>query len=258
MVDSLKLKVLGCDGGEMAGYATPSILLDESILLDAGSFGGVLDFDQQLAIDHVVLSHAHLDHSKDLAFFSDLIIGHRNRPVKIHASAETLKALRRHFFNNQLWPDFFVLPSPEAPVLREAPILPGKSFTLGSVVFRSFEVNHPVPTLGFIVRSPTGTFIYSGDTGPTDEIWHAAKRLRNLKLIMVECKFPSEMQLVADAAGHLTPQTLARELQKLGDVQVPVYVYHIKPERHLKVVSELKAMGDERLKILKVGDEFLV
>lgn len=242
----------------MAGFNTPSLLIDESTLLDAGSFGGSLDLEQQLRIDHVLLTHAHIDHTKDLALFADLVIGHRSRPVKVHASAGAMKVLRGDFFNNRLWPDFFSLPSPDAPVLQEALITPRKDFRIGRMRVSPIPVNHPVETVGFLIRGPTGSFVYSGDTGPTEALWKSAGKLRKLKLVFVECKFPNDLQIVADAAGHLTPRTLAGEIAQLDNARIPFYVYHVKPDWYARVVEQIEALADERIHILQVGDRFQV
>ncbi len=254
----VKIEVLGCHGGEMAGYHAPSLLIDDKIMLDAGSFSSVLTFKRQLKIDHVLVSHAHCDHVKDLAAFADLIIGHRRKPVKVHASPGAMEVIRGDFFNNRLWPDFFVLPNPENPVLRQAVFEPERPFRVGRLAVRAIPVSHPVESMAFIVRAPSGTFVYTGDTGPTQRLWRAVNRVRNLKLLMVETKFPNDLQVVADAAGHLTPRTLKSELQKVDAPGVPIALYHLKPDRMKDLVKEIAALSDPRIRIMQIGDRFRV
>jgi len=254
----MDIEVLGCRGERGAGFFTPSLLVDRAILLDGGSFACALSFRRQLAIDHVLLSHAHHDHLRDLPGFADLVIGHRRRPVVIHASQAAMDTLRGDLFNNRLWPDFFSLPSPEAPVLLGRVFEPRRTFRVGALRVRAFPVNHPGGCMGFLVRGGSGAFLYSGDTGPTDELWRAARRARDLRQVLVETKFPNELQMVADAAGHLTPKTLARELQKLGSRDVPVALYHVRPDRLAEVRREVSALGRPRLRFLEVGDRFRV
>ncbi len=254
----MQIEVLGCHGGEMAGFFTPSLLIDQKVLLDAGSFGSVLSLDAQLAIDHVLVSHAHCDHIKDLACFADLIIGRRNKPVKIHATAACLEVLRNDFFNNRIWPDFFSLPNSEDPVLKEVVFSPNKAFKVGRITVRAIPVSHPVESMAFILRGPTGSFVYTGDTGPTEALWKSVNRLKDLRLLMVETKFPNDLQFVADAAGHLTPNTLAIELGKLQADSVPIMLYHLKPDRMEDLQTEINALGDSRLRIMQIGDRFRV
>jgi ribonuclease BN (tRNA processing enzyme) len=253
-----RVEVLGCHGGEMAGFLAPSLLIDGSVLLDAGSFGTVLSHRRQLGIEHVLVSHSHCDHIKDLAGFADLVIGYRKTPVRVHASRLTLQVLRSDFFNNRIWPDFFSLPSTDNPVLSEAPFEPGVTFRVGHLSVRAIPVSHPVESMAFVVRTGTGSFVYTGDTGPTDALWRAVNRLRDLKLLMIETKFPNDLQVVADAAGHLTPATLARELTKIRQNGVPILLYHLKPDRIRDLRAQIAGLGDRRLRIMKIGDRFRV
>ena len=249
----MRLEVIGCYGGEVAGKRSCSLLLDGEVLLDAGSFGTSLSLRRQLAINHVLISHAHCDHIKDLAGLADMAIGHRKEPVQLHATEGVIDDLKRHFFNNRLWPDFFSLPSPLSPVFKAEAIAPGKWFKVGHLRVMAHRVAHPVECVGFVVRSGTGSFVYSGDTGPTDALWKAVNRLRDVKLILVETKFPNSMQMVADAAGHLTPKTLAGELEKIRFDDVPVLVYHMKPDCLPELQRQVKAIGDGRVGFLRQG-----
>jgi ribonuclease BN (tRNA processing enzyme) len=258
MPNPLEIKVLGCHGGEMAGFLTPSLLLDKSVILDAGSFSSVLSHKQQLGIENIIISHSHCDHIKDLAGFADLIIGYRRNPVVIHASRITMKVLRGDFFNNRIWPDFFTLPSPEAPVLQEAVFEPYNSFEVGRLRVQAIPVSHPVESMGFIVQSQTGSFVYTGDTGPTGELWDQVNQVKDLKLLMIETKFPNDLQMVADAAGHLTPNTLAKELKKFKDDKTQIYLYHLKPDRFSDIEKQVAQLQDSRIRLMKIGDRFEV
>ncbi len=253
----VEMEVLGCHGGEMAGFLTPSLLIDKSIMLDAGSFSYSMSFEQQLAVDHVIVSHAHCDHVKDLAMFADLIIGHRKKPVHIYASAGAMQVIRNDMFNNRLWPDFFSLPNPENPVLKQVVFPLERSFRVGPLSVRAVAVSHSVESVGFLIRSPSGgTFVYTGDTGPTEQLWRMANRLKDLKLVLIETKFPNDLQVVADAAGHLTPKTLEQELKKIRAKDVQIGVYHLKPDRFELLLEEIEALADSRLSIVKIGDRY--
>ncbi|HOX45240.1 MAG TPA: 3',5'-cyclic-nucleotide phosphodiesterase [Myxococcota bacterium] len=252
----MDIEVLGCHGEERSGFFTPSLLLDGHVLLEAGSFACALAFRRQVAVDHILVSHAHHDHLRDLPAFADLIIGHRRRPVVVHASQGAMDILRRDLFNNRLWPDFFSLPSPEAPILVGRVFGPHSAFGVGGLRVRAIPVNHPGEAVGFLVRGGRGSFLYSGDTGPTQALWLAANRVRDLRLALVETKFPNDLQMVADAAGHLTPRTLERELGKLRAQDLPVALYHVKPDRFAEVRREVRALGRPRVRFLEIGDRF--
>jgi ribonuclease BN (tRNA processing enzyme) len=254
----MDIEVLGSRGQAGAGYFTPSLLIDRTILLEAGAFASSLSLGRQLAIDHVLLSHAHHDHLRDLPGLADLVIGHRRRPVRVHACPGAMQVLREHLFNNQLWPDFFSLPSPDEPVFSAHVFPLRRSFRVGHLTVRAIPVNHPGQAVGFLVKGRTGSLLYSGDTGPTDEIWRAARRTRALRLVIVETKFPNDLQFVADAAGHLTPRTLAAELGKLGPRRPPVLLYHAKPDRRAEVRREVADAKLGRVGFLEIGARFRI
>jgi hypothetical protein len=45
-------------------------------------------------------------------------------------------------------------------------------------------VHHTVPTAGFIVDDGAGSLVFSGDTGPTEELWALARELGNVRAIV--------------------------------------------------------------------------
>jgi ribonuclease BN (tRNA processing enzyme) len=112
----MRLRVLGCSGGELPRHKTTCFLLDETVALDAGELTSSLSLEALLKVDHVVLSHSHFDHVKDVPLMADLLVGRRRRPVKVHASTEFAQTLRDSVFNGRLWPDFTRIPNPESPV----------------------------------------------------------------------------------------------------------------------------------------------
>lgn len=65
----MRLRVLGCSGGIGANSHTTAMLLDEDILIDAGTGVGTLSLDELSKIDHVFVTHAHLDHTAFIPFW---------------------------------------------------------------------------------------------------------------------------------------------------------------------------------------------
>ena len=64
----------------------------------------------------------------------------------------------------------------------------------------------------------------------------------------METAFPNRLGALAHASGHLTPQLLERELEKMPDV--PVWVYHIKPTFYDETAEEIERLGS-RIQILQ-------
>jgi glyoxylase-like metal-dependent hydrolase (beta-lactamase superfamily II) len=114
----MRIRVLGCSGGIGNGAFTTALLVDDDVLVDAGTGVADLSIEAMAAIDHVFLTHAHLDHVVCIPFLLDSVGSHRTQPLTVHAQAATLDVLRTHVFNNALWPDFTAIPSRQKPWLR--------------------------------------------------------------------------------------------------------------------------------------------
>ena len=159
----MKLRVLGCSGGIGANLRTTSFLLDDDILIDAGSGLGDLTLAEMAKIRHIFLTHSHLDHVAFIPLLLDSIFEMITQPVIVHAQPETIQALENHIFNWHIWPDFSKLPQPSQPVLKFEPMYPGERIILNEREFEMIKVNHTVPGVGYYVASRSGTFAFSGD-----------------------------------------------------------------------------------------------
>ena len=102
----MKVRVLGCSGAIAKDCRTTSFLIDKDVLVDAGTGVGDLTLDEMKGIEHVLLTHSHLDHVAALPLMIDAIASALTKPVKVHALAGTIAALKAHIFNNVIWPDF--------------------------------------------------------------------------------------------------------------------------------------------------------
>jgi len=260
----LRIKILGCYGGQLLGFHLTSFLVNDSILLDAGSPTEALTLESQFNVRHIFLSHTHLDHIKDIAFLADNRSLKRmggiqyNRKIIVHSLKENIEVLCKHFVNNKVWPDFTKIPSPDDPILAFEEITPEQSTMVDDVSITAIPVNHPVPCTGFLLEQNGMQFIYTADTGHTDRIWEIANAQSNLKGIIMDCSFPNDYEWLAGISGHLTPNGMAEELSKfnqLGDV--PVYLYHMKPETLNVLTAEVESLGLPHLRMLTQVDELL-
>lgn len=255
----MKIQALGVYGGLLPGKRTTSFLLNGHTLLDAGGVVEALDIPGQNAIRHVLLSHAHLDHVKDIPMLADNVIGLKSDPVEVCASPDVISTLRNHVFNFQLWPDFTVIPTKEAPVIRYREEAAGKAFKVDEFQVEFVRVNHPVPCYGMFVTEGNKTLLYTGDTGPTEEVWEVARKKykKTLKAVVTEVSFPDRMAELSLMSGHFSPCHLPAELDKLG-LDVPVLLYHIKPAFEADVLAELIALGDRRIRPLVQGETIVL
>ncbi len=250
----MRLRVLGCHGGELPGCRTTCLLLDGHTTLDAGAMTATLSLPELLAVDDIFLTHSHFDHVKDVPLLADLVVGRREKPVRVHGTKECLDTLAQSIFNDRLWPDFTKLPSVEHPVLELVPLAPGEPVSVRGLTLTAVSVKHPVESVGYLLESGGRCLAVSGDTGPTEALWEAVNARDDVAALFIELSFPNEMQWLADVSGHFTPQTLALELKKIRG-EAPVFLYHLKPAFLEALQREVRALQNPRLKILQLDDE---
>ena len=249
--------VLGCSGAIAAGCRTTAFLLDDDILIDAGTGVGDMPLDALAGIEHILISHSHLDHVLSIGLLADSVMRSRRAagrgPIQVHALPETLAALRAHIFNGIIWPDFTRLPSAEHPVLEFVPFAIGDVLKLGKKRVEVLSASHTVPAVGFAVDAgEAGHWVYTGDTGPNPMLW---MRLRNMKIahLVIETAFSDEERQLAYISRHLCPAALGHELAQLPG-SVEVHITHIKPGELDAVMSEVgKLSTSHRIRALSAG-----
>ena len=252
----MRLKVLGAYGSDGQGQRPSAFLVDDHVLVDAGTVGGALSVAEQTAITHAVLSHAHLDHTVGLAFLVDtLAMVAPERSVTACSIAPVIETLRTHVFNDSLWPDFMAIPNRDAPVLKLRELPEEGEARVGELWVTPVLVDHTIPTTGFIVHDGETGFVYSGDTGPTTRLWQVAREMRGLKALVVETAFPNRLDVLASASGHLTPAKLREEIKKMP-ADLPVWIFHIKPQLYQETAEELAQIDPARIHILEQGKTY--
>jgi ribonuclease BN (tRNA processing enzyme) len=225
----MRLRVLGCSGGIGGRHLrTTSFLVDHDILIDAGTGVGDLSMAELSQIDHIFVTHSHLDHVNSIPFLVDTVGGMRTRPVAVYATRATIEILKNHLFNWAIWPDFTEIPTPEAPFLRYEEIEPGATLALGGRRITPIPARHTVPAVGYHLDSGAASLVFTGDTGPHDALWRIVNRIGNLKILIIETAFSNKERHLADISRHLCPETLAGELAKL-ERDAEIYVTHLKP-----------------------------
>ena len=237
----MEIRVLGCSGGVGVNLRTTTILIDQDVLIDAGTGVGDLNMDEMSAIRHIFLTHSHLDHIACVPLLVDTLFDRLHTPITVHAQAATLDALQKHIFNNIVWPDFTRLPSPEKPVLTFEVMQPGEVVRLAERNFEMIRVNHIVPGVGYRVETSRGAFAFSGDTTTNDSLWAALNAHSKLDILMVEAAFPNEELDLCRRAGHYCPELLASDLRKLKH-PAKVYISHNKPGAERRIFSQCQQM----------------
>lgn len=248
----MKIRVLGCSGSIAAGSRTTSFLIGDSVLVDAGTGVGDLTLEEMARIDHVLISHSHLDHILAIPLLADSVMRLRSAagraPILVHALPQTIAALRTHVFNGVIWPDFTALPSVERPVLAFQPFAVGDVLPLAGRRFEVMPAEHTVPAVGFALLGSgdatgreTVDWVFTGDTGPNPALW---QRLRGTEVrhIVIETAFGNDESAIAAISRHLSPATLGGELAQL-DGNVAVHITHIKPGEIAQVMTQVRGLG---------------
>lgn len=253
------LRVIGCHGGETPKHRTSAFVLDERLAIDAGSLTSGMDLKAQCKLEAVLVSHAHLDHIRDLATLADNRVQNNCPPLVICGVKQTIDILKKHFFNDLLWPDFASIPSRKKPTIVYKTLRPETRVEVSGYTVRAILVSHTIDTCAFIVEKDGAAVAYSGDTGPTDRLWEVLNDTAGLRALLMEVSFPNDEQRVATLSGHHTPQTLLPDLKKFKRPKdLPTLLYHIKPTFQAAVEKECARLKDVNLTVLGLGDQFLL
>lgn len=238
----MKVRVLGCSGAIAKDCRTTSFLIGDSILLDAGTGVGDLTLEEMGKIDHVLLTHSHLDHIAALPLMLDAVSSQRHHPVQVHALAATISALQTHVFNNVIWPDFSTIPSASSPFLQYQAFVSGDVLSIAGVQIEVLPAHHTVPAVGFAVLGDTGWWVFSGDTERNPSFWN---RINTLKVacLVIETAFSNRERDLARRSLHLSPETLAKELAHIPAAdRYPIYVTHTKPSESSLIMNEISLL----------------
>jgi cAMP phosphodiesterase len=231
-------------------------LVNEEIMVDAGTLASGLTLKEQKRIKHILLSHLHLDHVKGIPPLVDNVSGFVDHQIVIASLPSVLSGLQKHVFNDLVFPNFFNLSGAHSSILRPEELKPKQEINLpGRVRVTPILVNHTVETVGFIIQDDETAWIYSGDTHVTEDIWKVAAQTPNLKGIFIEVSFPDSMMDIAIRSKHLTPTLLAQEYRKIRKPDLPLYVYHMKPAVRDQIIEEIIQLEIPNVSILEEGQE---
>jgi cAMP phosphodiesterase len=251
----LKIRLLPSRlGPDVQVQLLTSFLINECVAVDAGSLGFALNSRERENVQHIVLTHAHMDHIASMPIFIDEEFSRLTSPVMVYAIPDVISVLRQFIFNDQIWPNFekITLPQGREPALEFYALEPGTRIGLAGLCITLIPVNHTVPTAGLLVEDDAAAVIYTSDTYVTDQLWEVANRTENLKAIFVDVSYPNELEALAATSRHLTPQSLGSELKKLKR-QTEIHCVHIKPGHRDEVVHQLKALNDPRICVAEIG-----
>lgn len=261
----MKVRVLGCSGAIAKDCRTTSFLIDGDVLIDAGTGVGDLTLEEMGRIDDVLLTHSHLDHVAALPLMVDSIASQRKTPLRIHALAGTIQALKAHIFNNVIWPDFSVIPSAQSPFISFHEVRIGQTLQFGNKYVEVLPAVHTVPAAGYAVTAGKGCWVFTGDTERNPALWARLNQL-NVAMLVIETAFSNREKDLAKRSLHLSPMVLAEELDKIAKgKEFPIYITHTKPAETEMIMSEIQRFDQTQpfgpnvthdIRWLRAGQEF--
>lgn len=230
-------------------YVT-TFLINKTIAIDAGCLGFHGTPQEQEAVRYVFLTHSHADHTASLPIFVENAWTPAGNPLRVFGIPATLDAVQRHIFNDVVWPDFVALSKIMPPYLHLCTLRTETPVEVGGVRVTPIEVNHLVPTVGYVLSDGESAVIIAGDTGPTTRLWEVAHQTPRLRAVFLEACFPNSMNELAERTLHLTPELFGREVAKMPS-NIKVVAVHIKVRYREQVTQELYAL---RLPNLEIGE----
>lgn len=250
----MRLQILGCCGGSVPGRRPTSFLIDGRVAVDAGALTTALTPDAQEQVDHVVLTHAHLDHCANLPFLLDNRFARQKGPITVYGGAATIRDLRDGIFNNKVWPDFTILKNQESVSLTMQTVEPGVPFEVDGLTFTASEMIHTVPCNGYLIESGGSRIYIAGDTGSAQVVKEQVAAIADLQAIVIEVSWPDRLAELARLSGHIHPVMLADAWPLHPTARI--LVTHIKPLHLEEVAAELSALRKSNLVILDDDMEF--
>lgn len=256
----MKIKLLPSsfesDGSASPRQHTTCFVIDDVVAIDAGSLAHAATDLHRENLRDIIITHAHLDHIAGLPLFVDDLFSTLNGPVRVHAAREVIDILERDIFNWSVYPRFSELTNDNGVVLEYSTLVPMTESKVKHLTLRPVEVNHKVPTCGFVISDGRSTIAFTGDTAETDAFWNELKSVSKLDALFIECAFPDELSELAEVSHHLTSKGLAAEIGKFDDADCRVFVINLKPMYRGRIIEQIKALDLPRVEVLEVGREY--
>jgi len=252
------ITILGANGTKGLEGGTSAFYINEHNVIDAGNLLCPLE-EAVVEIETIWLTHSHLDHILDIAYVLDSYFAARTKTLTVAALPETIKALREHFFNDLIWPDFekITLLDGKNRALGYREIKLGEVYTLDEVyTIEAFPTDHTVASCGFKVTANHRSVLVTADTYSLENVIEMVEADKSIDSLVIECSFPSKMKKLARDSKHLTPQLLFQSLKPIEKKGINLYINHIKPI-YRKIISEeiSRYKGVWEPKILKDCDK---
>lgn len=249
----MEIEILGCYGNSIKDFKTTSYLINDFFLIDAGAVTVSLDDERLRKVKHILVTHSHLDHIKDLVFIVDELVMMGEFNIDLISVKQILSIISDNLFNNRLWPDFTVIPSEQNAIIKLREIELEKYTQINGITVKPVLMTHTVYTVGYVIKEGNRGFMFTSDTGPTQRFWEVARQEEGIEFIIADVSFPNRMESLAKVSGHMTLSMLIDHLDRYGLGKMPIYINHIKPIFIDEILSELSLAKRDNIKPLQQG-----
>jgi len=250
------LIILGSSGSKSDKGGSSAFMIDALNVVDAGNLLEPLE-EKSATLEHIWLTHSHLDHIIDIAYILDNYYAKREKTLQLFGLPETLETVKKHFLNDTIWPDFSKIPLANGSGMSLAyhEIETGKPYPLEVGTIEAIPTEHTVASCGYAIHKKDAGIIITADTCSLDGVIHYLAKTNSVRSLVVECSFPIRMQALANESKHLTPYTLFEALKPLETKDLDIFINHIKPAYQDEICAEIQQMkGTWNITILNDGD----
>ncbi|MFC1958981.1 MBL fold metallo-hydrolase [Chloroflexota bacterium] len=250
----MNIKLLGAHNCESQHTKLPSLLINDTLVLDAGGLTSSLSFPAQQKLKAILLTHQHYDHIRDVpALAMNFYLA--GTTINIYSISSVYDVLTTYLFDGKLYPNFMERPQ-ENPAMKFTVVEPCKTEQIGGYSVLAVPVNHSVPTVGYQVASSDGKILfYTSDTGPgLAECWKQVSP----QLLITEVTASNRFEEFGRESGHLTPNLLKQELISFREVKgyLPqVVTVHMSPGLEEEIEAEIAVVAEELNNSISLGYE---
>ncbi|MCX5804716.1 MAG: 3',5'-cyclic-nucleotide phosphodiesterase [Proteobacteria bacterium] len=249
----MKIEILGCYGNVTSNYRATSFLINDTLLLDAGTTTEVLDDSRVHKIKNIIISHTHIDHVKGIFSLVDELAMLDREGLRLLSLKNILEIISKNLFNNLIWPDFTIIPSVKNAFVNLQEIPLEQVTLIDKIAVKPVLMTHTVYTVGYIIKEGKKGFMFTSDTGPTQRFWEVAREEKGIEYIIADVSFPNRLENMAKISGHMTLSILIEHLDRFGLENMPIYISHIKPVFLDEILKDLSQSGRKNITPLVQG-----
>jgi cAMP phosphodiesterase len=252
----VEIQILGAHQLELKGTRLTSLLIDGTLVVDAGGLTSALSLPEQKKIKTVLLTHHHFDHTRDVVTLAANAGYYWRRQLVVYALRYTLDIVTNYLLDGKIYVNFLEYPSEGKPTLILEAIEPYSRKTIAGYDVLAVPVKHSVPAIGYQITSSDGkSLFYTGDTtvGISDCWQHISPQL-----LITEVAGPNKYGDWLKKAGHLCAGFLKEELiqfRRLKGYLPPVIAIHIGNPYEQEIKEEVARVAQELEADISLGYE---